>query len=148
MRQTFAKLFQLVTGQAPPAAPTTRAGIRQAAAAQYAARKAGAPPQTPQELFLAGLYKLTIGVDFQSTNPSKPAVYQVWYDPAIEHMYVTFFDHPKGGGYRVGPTYHYWTITLPEAEKMYRDASKGISVWDDYRVRGSRWAHKKNYARV
>lgn len=97
----------------------------------------------PENRFLRGDYKLTLNIDFRSSNPADPAVYQVWYVAAEKAIYVTFYE---GGG--AGRTYKYWTITTPEALNMYRASSKGIHVWDAFRIRGTKYGHKKNYALV
>ena len=97
----------------------------------------------PENRFLAGGWKLTLNIDFRSTNPDKPAVWQVWYAPLEESIYVTFYENGAPGR-----TYRYWTITKPEALQMFRASSKGIQVWDQMRVRGSKTAHKKSYAQV
>lgn len=96
----------------------------------------------PENRFLAGDLKLTLNIHFRSSNPDKPAVYQVWYIAAEQSIYVTFYE---GGP---GRTYRYWTIDRQEALTMYRASSKGIHVWDAFRVRGSKTAHKKSYAQV
>jgi hypothetical protein len=100
---------------------------------------------TPEEKFLLGKLQLLYGRDFQSTNPSKPAVHAVWYRPAAGEIFVTFFDN-SGGAPVPGPTYKYWPISEAEARTTFRYSSKGIYVWDQMRVRGSATLHKKNYA--
>lgn len=140
-------------GQAPQPAPTRREQARKTAADEFQGRKdrrqglepvavpkAPPPPQTPEDRFLAGELRLTRGEHFQSTN-----VYQAWYVPAAREVHVTYLDDAKTGP---GPTYRYWTVTRPEAAAMFRAGSKGVHVWDAFRVRGSAVAHRKNYARV
>ena len=95
----------------------------------------------PENRFLAG-ERLTLNVDFRSSNPPKPAVYQVWYVAKEQAMYVRFWENGPGR------TYKYWTVTRTEAMEMYVASSKGIHIWDQYRVRGSRVLHKKSYAQV
>lgn len=116
---------------------------RQAALERAAEQEKRIEDASPANQFLAGKYKLTLNRDFRSSNPSKPAVYQVWYVPAAQEIWVTFFEDG-----RPGRTYRYWVVTQREARDMYVASSKGIHVWDAFRVRGSKTAHKKNYAQV
>lgn len=129
-----------------------REKLRQTAEADFQARKAKkqAPDDddderlmSPEERFLAGKLRLTYGTDFHSTNPSKPAVSALWYEPKAQELYVTFFDAGK-----TGPTYKYFGVSESEARDMYRAQSKGEAVWDILRTRGTRRGHKKSYARV
>lgn len=149
----FSDLYKTLTGKAAKVEAIVagvRETVRQAAEAEYHRRRlkrtVAEDADTPEDRFLNGTHRLTIGLDFQSSNPPRPAVYQVWYSPKEQAMHVLYFDHSKGG-LKIGKEYRYWTVTRTEAEKMYRDASKGISIWDDYRIRKTLF-HKKNYAPV
>lgn len=120
---------------------------RQEREERKAAQEARIIKASPEERFLAGAWRLIYQRDFQSTNPAKPAVYSVWYVPKEEAIYVQFHDNSSGAP-APGQIYKYWTFKPIEARQMYRASSKGIAVWDQMRVRGSRTAHKKNYALV
>jgi hypothetical protein len=126
--------------------------IRKTAADEYARHKpqpaaAPAQPLDPEERFVRGLSRLTSGADFRNKDPEKPSVYQVWYAPAQLSMFVTFFDN-TGEAPQPGPTYRYWIVSEQEARMMFRASSKGVSVWDQFRVRGSATGHRKHYERV
>jgi hypothetical protein len=97
----------------------------------------------PVNRFLAGTLVLTLNTDFRSTNPPKPAVYQVWYAPEMKAIFVKFWENGAPGR-----TYKYWPIDNREALEMYAASSKGVHIWDKFRVRGSRVMHKKHYVLV
>lgn len=111
------------------------------------ARKEQELLNTPQGQFLAGMLILTYGRDFTSSNPPAPAVNSVWYVPSAQEIFVRFFVNDHGRRWP-GPTYKYWPINESEALEMYRAVSKGIYIWDAYRIRGTKLGHKKSYAKV
>jgi hypothetical protein len=88
----------------------------------------------PLYAFVSLQKPLVNGVDFSSSN-----VEQVWYKLDEEEMWVQFQD---------GSVYKYWTITTQEAANMFHATSKGIYIWDAYRIRGTVLGHKKNYLYV
>lgn len=114
---------------------------------EAAAVKERSISQTPEGLFISGKRRLVYGRDFRSSNPSAPAVYSVWYEPMETAFYVHFFDNSLGSE-EPGPVYRYLQVPEQEARMVYRAFSKGIAVWDYFRVRGSRTAHKRGYERV
>lgn len=87
-----------------------------------------------EDRFVQGLFVLTHGSHFNSSN-----VQEIWYDLPSQSMYIK---------YQNGGTYRYWTVTEGEARLFFIAASKGETVWDVFRVRGSKTAHKKSYAKV
>ena len=105
--------------------------------------------ESAEEAFLGGRVRLTLNIDFVSSNPPKPAVYQVWYVPEAKEMWVTFMEDNAATGVRgPGRTYKYWHVWRTEAQAMYQASSKGKEIWSTFRVRGSAILHKKNYAQV
>jgi len=50
--------------------------------------------------------------------------------------------------YRNGGAYLYSQVTYDEAQQLINAQSKGGKIWDLFRVRGSRTAHKKPYTRI
>lgn len=152
----FSKLFSWATGakEAPPklAPPATKP--RPTAADSSAAkggvkglkeRIAAEGEKLLQEVFgnegrfLAGLLSLYNGKDFNSSN-----VQVVTYDPAAKQLIITY--QAKGAARQ--STYRYSSISPEEAMEMYRAVSKGIQVWDQLRIRGTKYGHKKPYAKV
>jgi hypothetical protein len=71
-------------------------------------------------------------------------VQQFQYFPESHQMKVWY--HGKKGGY--GGIYIYEQVSEDEAHSIAYAGSKGIAVWDLFRVRGSKWGHKKPYRRV
>lgn len=75
------------------------------------------------------------GVEFTSSN-----VMWMQYDIENASLYVTYKKN--------GCTYRYWPVPETEARTFYHMASKGETVWDLLRVRGTNLGHRKNYILV
>lgn len=75
------------------------------------------------------------GVEFSSSN-----VMWIQYDIENSSLYITYKKN--------GCTYRYWPIPEHEARTFYHMASKGETVWDLLRVRGTNLGHRKNYILV
>jgi hypothetical protein len=63
-------------------------------------------------------------------------VLRIMYDREEEKLWVH---------YKSGAPYWYYPVQEVDALDMFIAGSKGIWVWDNLRVRGSRTAHKKAY---
>jgi len=75
------------------------------------------------------------GVEFTSSN-----VMWIQYDLENSSLYVTYKKN--------GCTYRYWPVSETEARTFYHMASKGETVWDLLRKRGTNLGHQKNYILV
>jgi hypothetical protein len=75
------------------------------------------------------------GVEFTSSN-----VMWIQYDLENSSLYVTYKKN--------GCTYRYWPVSVVEARTFYHMASKGETVWDLLRKRGTNLGHQKNYILV
>lgn len=80
--------------------------------------------------------------DILIVNSSNVAAAQ--YNPIENKMMVEFLG--KGG--RGGASYLYSNVSIDEAIAFAQAQSKGGFVWDHFRVRGSRTAHRKPYVKI
>jgi hypothetical protein len=72
-------------------------------------------------------------------------VYSLFYKPETQQLIVTYLDDEKEGA---GPSYEYDNISAAEAQQFMTNSSKGITVWDILRVRGSKNGARKPYRRL
>lgn len=73
----------------------------------------------------------------------------VQYFPEVEKMMVEFLGSGmKGKSGGKTSAYLYSNVTIDEAISLAQAQSKGIWIWDNFRVRGSKTAHKKPYIKL
>lgn len=79
---------------------------------------------------------------FASSN-----VYAMVYDRIKSILHIQFMGGTGRNRSGPGKWVAYMDVTISEAKQFYNAASKGVSVWDLLRVRGTKAGMKKNFAR-
>lgn len=108
------------------------AGEREAAQARRASRNI---QQSPMARYLY------LGEVQQVTGSSNVASY--FYTINDQSLHIKFLD---GGEYGYGSSVRRESITPAMAMSLYRAKSKGVWIWDNLRIRGTRLGHRVDYA--
>lgn len=66
-------------------------------------------------------------------------VYSLFYRPDYQSLQIEFLNNS---------IYLYSNVTEAEAEDVALAMSKGMWIWDELRIRGTKYGHRKSYMRI
>lgn len=88
----------------------------------------------PVNRFVQQAEKITNGRDFSSSNVQ-------WCQYEIERNTLTI-------SFQDGSVYEYYGVFPQEAKSLFQSRSKGTWVWDNLRIRGTVYGHRKQYTQI